>query len=105
MKKLLFMLLMIFIVTGFAFTDDHTNPFTGEETVYDQVCRVYDVDDNGIIDGTELTTEEFTLMHLQFRDKFKAIDFRYRNRVGRMTACFNYELPDEPQYGPRRFRR
>ena len=102
MKKLLFMLLMIFIVTGFAFTDDHTNPFTGEETVYDQVCRVYDVDDNGIIDGTELTTEEFTLMHLRFREIFKTVNFEFKSGK---SLVLKDGIPDEPQYGPRRYRR
>ena len=114
MKKLLIALVVVFVVAiGFVVADDHINPFTGEEAVLEQVRRVYDVDENGIVDGTDLTVEEFTLMHLNMMNRFmiqEDVDFEeysyrcgFRRRLGPPVP--GDRLPDEPLYGPRRYRR
>lgn len=111
MKKFIILLVVFLVGIGFIVADDHTNPFLNG-TIHDQVCRVYDVDNDGIVDGTELTTEEFTLMHLRFRDRvrFETVDFeefQYRNGMRRRTGPPQPgdKLPDEPLYGPRRYRK
>lgn len=87
MKKFLFIFIMIFIIIGFAIADDHINPFTGEESLYNKICRVYDIDNDGVIDGSDLKVEEFTLMYIRFQ---KYVDL---------------EIPDDPGYGPRKYRK
>lgn len=103
MKKILFTLIVALITIGFVVAED----LSTEETVYDQVSRVYDIDGDGVVDGTDLSVEEFTFMHLRFREEVlrENVDFEeygyrcgWRRRPGR--PVFMDELPETPRYGP-----